>query len=237
MKFAKEDQEFFNRRKIFHANNPPNDLWSVVDHWPLYVGTVNLARNLAILDLLRSTISVPGHIAEFGCWRGSTTLLLAKALRIFDPSGPKVVHVFDSFQGLTEFRREDGPASEQSGDYRGSRALLEECASLAGVDDHIIIHDGLIESTLPYFVERKSETRFSFVYCDTDLYSATKNIIDSVWSLLTPGGLMVFDQWNMDEFPGEGIAVNEFLRESSGSFELIKPPFTRQPTLAVRRLR
>jgi SAM-dependent methyltransferase len=237
MKFAKEDREFFDRRKVFGLNSLPTDLWSVVDHWPLYVGTVNFARNLAIVDLLRSTISIPGHVAEFGCWRGSTSLLLAKALRIFDPSGPKVVHVFDSFQGLTEFRGEDGVASERSGGYRGSRAIIEECAMLVGLEDHITIHEGLIERTLPQFVERRPELRFSFVYCDTDLYSATKDILAEMWDLMTPGGLMVFDQWNMEEFPGEGIAVNEFLREAAGSLEAIKPAFTRQPTLAVRRLR
>jgi len=237
VKFAKEDQEFFARRNSYHANNPPVDLWSVVDHWPLYVGTVNLARNLAIIDLLRSTIAIPGHIAEFGCWRGSTTLLLAKALRIFDSNGPKVVHAFDSFQGLTEFRQEDGVASEQLGDYRGSRMMIEECASMVGLLDYIAIHEGLIENTLPRFVQRHPEMRFSFVYCDTDLYSATKDIIAVMWGLVTPGGLMVFDQWNMEEFPGEGIAVNEFLREEVGSLEVIKPSFTRQPTLAIRRLR
>jgi hypothetical protein len=48
---------------------------------------------------------------------------------------------------------------------------------------------------------------------------------------------MVFDQWNMDEFPGEGIAVNEFLKDSAGSAELIKPANTRQPSLALRKLK
>lgn len=237
MKFEREDRKFFERRAGFELSSSTESLWSVVDHWPLYVGTVNLARNLAILDLLKSTLGVPGHVAEFGCWRGSTSLLLAKGLRIFDPSGPKLVHLFDSFEGLSEFVTEDGRAIQQSGDYRGARHVIEQCAALVGVDEEIVIHEGRIEDTLPEFVSHHPETRFSFIYCDTDLYSATKTIIQLTWQLVTPGGLMVFDQWNMDEFPGEGIAVNEFLKDSSESAEVIKPANTRQPSLALRKLR
>lgn len=236
VKFVEGDREYFARRKEYAADLGKVDLWSVMDHWPLYVGTVNLARSLAIVDLLRSTLNVPGHVAEFGCWRGSTTLLLAKCLRIFDPTSPKEVHVFDSFEGLKEFHAADADAASQFGAYRGSRGDLEDCARLAGVSEDIVIHQGRIEDTLPEFRRLRPEARFSFVYCDTDLYSATKAIMSGLWKSLTIGGLMVFDQWNMSEFPGEGVAVNEFVEGAGGSVEVFKPPFTRQPTLAIRRI-
>ena len=86
----------------------------------MYVGTVNLARSLAIVDLLRAALHVPGHVAEFGCWRGSTTLLLTKSLQIFDPTSLKQVHVFDSFEGLKEFHAVDADARGEAGAYRGS---------------------------------------------------------------------------------------------------------------------
>lgn len=235
MKFVEGDREYFARRQRYAEQLGKVDLWSVMDHWPLYVGTVNLARSLAIVDLLRATLDVPGHVAEFGCWRGSTTLLLAKSLRIFDPTSLKEVHVFDSFEGLREFHVADADAIKQVGAYRGSRQDLEECARLAGVDEDIVIHEGRIEVTVPEFRRLRPEVRFSFVYCDTDLYSATKVITSELWKLLTVGGLMVFDQWNMGEFPGEGVAVNEFIESAKGSVEVFKPPFTRQPTLAIRR--
>lgn len=236
MKFTKVDDSYFQRRNEFAENFPQTEFWSVIDHWPLYVGDVNLARNLAIIDLLRSTLSVPGHIAEFGCWKGSTSMLLVKALKIYDPSSPKLLHLFDSFEGLTEFQPKDLGAIEQEGDYRGSREHLELCAQLAEVEGAMVIHQGLIELTLPQFMAANREIKFSFIYCDTDLYSATKIILESLWDTLSTGGLMVFDQWNMDEFPGEGTAVNEFISEVPGTFEMVKPQFTRQPTLALRRL-
>lgn len=236
MKFSEEDKAYFDRRKQFSSEVGPVELWSAIDHWPLFVGTANLARSIAIVDILRSTLQVPGHVAEFGCWRGSTTLLLAKTLRIFDPMGLKQIHVFDSFEGLTEFHVVDGEAAEGHGAYRGSRKELEQCARIAGVGEDIVIHEGRIEETLPEFAVKNPEARFSLIYCDTDLYLATKVILSELWRSLTVGGLMVFDQWNMTEFPGEGIAVNEFIEAGAGRLEVVKPPFTRQPTLAIRRI-
>jgi len=47
---------------------------------------------------------------------------------------------------------------------------------------------------------------------------------------------MVFDRWNMAELLREAVAVNEFMESESGLFEGIKPSFTRQPSLVLRRL-
>lgn len=236
VKFEATDRDYFTRREKFASDLGAIDLWSVMDQWPLYIGQVNLARSLAIIELLRSTLHVPGDVAEFGCWHGSTTMLIAKSLRIFDPLSPKRIHVFDSFEGLTEFNDSDIAARGQRGSYRGSREALLCCAELAGVKDDLEIHEGLIENTLPKFSESHRETRFSFVYCDTDLYGATKTILAHAWGLVSRGGLMIFDQWNMAEYPGEGVAVNEFVEAYEAEIEVFKPSFTRQPTLALRRV-
>ena len=37
-------------------------------------------------------------------------------------------------------------------------------------------------------------------------------------------------------FPGEGLAVNEFLREHGSQYALEHPQDTRQPTLVLRKL-
>ncbi len=236
MTTKKSDLEYFSRRDLFASQTGSPEMWSLIDQWPLYVGTMNLARNLAITELFKSTLSIPGHLAEFGTWKGSTTLLLAKLLDIFDSNGPKLIHVFDSFEGLTNFHETDGAAVTRSGEYSGSRLRLEECARLVAVEDSIEIIEGQIEQTLPEFMKLHPEIRYSFVYCDTDLYQATKVIFQQVWPALSLGGIITFDQWNMNEFPGEGVAVNQFLSEIAGSFEMFKPPHTRQPTLAIRRL-
>ena len=65
MKFAQEDKEYFERREAFSKKTGARELWSVIDQWPLYCGIANLGRYLAISDILRETLDVPGDIAEF----------------------------------------------------------------------------------------------------------------------------------------------------------------------------
>lgn len=72
------------------------------------------------------------------------------------------MQLFDSFAGLSEFVPEEGRAIQQSGDYRGKRDVIEQCAALVGVDKEIVIHEGRIEDTLPELVSHHPETRLVF---------------------------------------------------------------------------
>lgn len=236
MSNSKADSAYRARRQELAGSLGKREVWEFVDHWPLYSGIRNLARCLAITDLFRSTLDVPGDVAEFGVWRGANTMLITKTLTILDFFGPKVVHCFDSFAGLQAIATQDGPAIEMRGQYLGSYDELQSLIDLDGLDGRINIHIGLIEETLPAFTIQHPETMFSFVYCDTDLYLSTKVILEVMWSRLNRGGLIVFDEWNRSEFPGEGVAVNDFLRGCDDNFELVKPPNTEQPTLAIRKL-
>src|ERR1700690_3318252 len=74
MKFATEDAAYLAERKALSQELGPRELWSIVDHWPLYCGVGNLARFMAIADLLRGTARVPGHVAEFGSWKGANLM-------------------------------------------------------------------------------------------------------------------------------------------------------------------
>lgn len=228
---------YLDERKTFSKKYGPKELWSVIDHWPLYCGIGNLARAMAIADIVRSTLKVPGHLAEFGSWRGANVLLMAKLLRIFDPHGCKVVHCFDSFRGLTEFTRQDDGSSANKKRYHGSPEELKEIIVLYKMQDEIVIHPGLIEKTLPQLLKSRRELTFSFVYCDTDLYQSTSRILAHVHPRLAKGGVIVFDEWNYDTFPGEGIAANEFLEENGSCYEVEHIQHARQPSLLLRKIR
>ena len=84
-KFAHSDKKYLENRKKFSEKYGERELWSIIDHWPLYAGIGNVARSIAISDLLRGTLTVPGHVAEFGSWRGANLLFLAKLFKIYVP--------------------------------------------------------------------------------------------------------------------------------------------------------
>jgi hypothetical protein len=245
MKFQTADNRYLEARRELSAKYGERELWSVIDQWPLYAGIGNLSRFLAIAELVKESLSVPGHIAEFGSWKGGNLIFMAKLLRIFDPHGPKVVHGFDSFEGLTEFAAQDDlerTAGGQyaglfQGGYKGAYSELQEIIRLYEMQDDVNIHKGIIEETLPALLERNQELAFSLVYCDTDLYQSTRLILELMHPRLMKGGLFVFDEWNDDIFPGEGVAANEFMQRFGDCYEVRSVPHCRQPNLVLKKIR
>jgi SAM-dependent methyltransferase len=236
-KFIETDKIYLSEREKLSKKYGKRELWEVIDPWGLYVGISNLAIKLSIADLLRSTLNIPGHIAEFGSWRGDNLLFMAKILRIFDPYGSKLTHCFDSFEGLTEFVEQDKISpSDVKGLYKGSYEELLDFISLYKMDNEVIIHKGLIEDTLPKVLEGNKSLSFSFVYCDTDLYSSTKVILNSLHDRLSKGGLFVLDEWNHEHFHGEGVAVTEFLKEYGKKYKMHHVQNTRQPNLVLEKI-
>jgi Macrocin-O-methyltransferase (TylF) len=237
VKFEQTDRQYLDKRKTFSEKYGKRELWSIIDHWALYCGTANLARTIAISDIIRENLSIPGHIAEFGSWRGANLLYMAKLIRIFDPHGSKVIHSFDSFAGLTEFTAQDGEASKLEGSYQGVLEELEDVIDLYGMSDDVILHKGIIEETLELFLAERKEIVFSCVYCDTDLYASTALILKLLHPHLSKGGVFVLDEWNYENFPGEGIAVQEFMTEFGDYYSMESICHTRQPSLLLRKIK
>jgi hypothetical protein len=237
MKFKSTDERYLTRRTALSEKYGPRDVWSVADHWPLYVGIGNLSRFMAISDLLRGSLDVPGHVAEFGSWRGANLLFMAKLLEIHDALGQKIVHCFDSFEGLTTFVDQDGDAEAGTrGAYKGSLEELEDMIDLCELGDAIEIHKGLIQDTLPPMLSARPGIQFSFVYCDTDLYEPSKEILERMDPHLSRGGLFVFDQWNYDAWPGESLAVREFMDARGTAYRMESVRQARQPSLVLRKV-
>lgn len=237
MKFEKEDKNYLENRKILSDKYGNRELWSVIDHWPLYTGGSNLARVMAISDLLRSTLDVPGHVAEFGSWRGANLMLMTKLLQIMDPISAKVVYGFEGFEGLSDFDEKDIKASVQSGTYKGSYDELIDFIDLYNLQDNIEIVKGNILSTLPEILEGDQGLSFSLVYCDTDLHATTKLILESLHERLSVNGLFILDEWNYKDWPGESIAAREFLADHKGEYEMLHVRNTRQPSLVLKKIK
>jgi len=237
-KFFEDDQRYFKNRKNFAEKFDKKNLWEIIDQWPLYCGVSNLAFRLSVIDLLRSTLDVPGHVVEFGSWKGSNVLLMAKILKIFDPMGSKLVHCFESFEGLKTFSENDKNAkSETQGKYQGSYEELVEVISLYEMKNDVVIHKGNIQDTLPKILENDESLSFSCVYCDTDLYEPTKLILNLIHPRLSKGGIIVLDEWNYNNFPGETIATSDFLKEYGSCYEMSHVKNTRQPSLVLKKIK
>lgn len=235
-KFADEDREYLQGRKYFSAEyGSHHNFWGIVDQWPLYAGKYNIARSLAIYEILKAQMNVPGDIAEFGSWRGSNLLFMAKVLSILDNASTKVIHGFESFEGFPDQGVPGGVSGKHSDvPYKGNRMELEAVIDLYKMQDRIKIHAGNILNTLSDVLKDRS-IWFSMVYLDVDVFEPTYEALSQCHDRLMPGGVFVLDEWGFPEWPEEAVAVETFLDEHSDAYIVESVPRTRQPSLILRK--
>jgi O-methyltransferase len=153
---------------------------------------------------LRSILSlanvVPGDTAECGGWTGASSWFIC---RHFAGTG-RHHHVFDSFEGLSEPTPVDGNYW-RSGDYKTSEDTVRE--TLDGFD--VILHPGWIPER---FVEVEDRS-FSFVHIDVDLHEPTRDSIAFFYPRISPGGLLLLDDYGFQSCPGAMKAVDEFMAD------------------------
>lgn len=187
-----------------------------------------------IYDILKEVQNIPGDVAEFGSWKGANVVFMSKILSIIQPLSAKKVHCFEGFEGLHTFHKKDGNQDATKGKYKGNYEELINIIKLYNLEDRLKIHKGLIQETVPKFFEKNKSNVFSFLYYDADLYEPAKIMLDNFAQKLSVGGVMLFDEWNTPEWPGETRAVTEFLAKNK-NFKAITPTSCKQPTLLLKK--
>jgi hypothetical protein len=90
-------------------------------------------------------------------------------------------------------------------------ADLEDVVSGMDLTDypssHVNYVKGLVEDTLPH----NSLKKISILRVDTDWYSSTKHILNSLYEKVVIGGVIIFDDY--ESWEGARAAVNEFFIE------------------------
>jgi hypothetical protein len=162
----------------------------------------NAQRRFAVLQLARLVAGVPGDTAECGVFRGAGSRLILAATAN-GPDGPREHHLFDSFEGLSNPGAEDGEYWRR-GDLACSvdsvRAALSEFPGVR-------FHPGWIPDRFPEVADR----RFAFVHVDVDLYQPTRDSVEFFYPRLSPGGILLCDDYGFTTCPGATRAVDEAL--------------------------
>ncbi len=124
-KFETDDRLYFEHRARFAEKYRAADCWFIADNWPLFSGRANIARCLAVYELVKRVIDLPGHFCELGCWNGANLVYIAKIVSMLRPLGRTEVVGFDSFEGLTgSTPGKDARRGDAVGTYKGSAELL-----------------------------------------------------------------------------------------------------------------
>jgi predicted O-methyltransferase YrrM len=210
-----ESKKFDFRRKDFNEyreflsnqNIPTADL---LEHFTAYAGHMSLNRVFTLYELYKMVQNVAGHIAEVGVYKGAGTILFAKLVHIYESEALTQVHGFDWFKGNGKGGENDSYLVLEGG-YASDKELLLNIIEKQKLDHIIRLNDLDVTKELKNFFEINKHLQFKLVFLDAGMYDVVQSCILSFWDRLTPGGIMVFDQFNHELGPGETISVRELL--------------------------
>lgn len=146
-----------------------------------------------------------GDIVEFGCYVGTTSVPIGRRLASTD----KTLYVYDSFEGLPEKTREDdSPAGLQfvAGELLATKKQLIRNFKQAHVPPPIITK-GWFSDVPP----ERVPPSIAFAFLDGDYYRSILDPLRLIWSRLSPGAVVIVDDYANEALPGAAKAVDEWL--------------------------
>lgn len=200
-----------------------------VRHFAVLARRQHLKRYFAHIDLFKRTLGVPGDIAELGVFRGVGLFTWANLLEAYCIGDrTKIVFGFDNWAGFSGFSPQDGKQKDSAGKVVGGfnpetyKPELENAIKIFDLDrfipykPRIKLMNGDIEKTSRAFVEENPGVRFSLIHFDCDLYAPTKAALEAFWPRVSRGGVVIFDEYGIHDWPGETAAVDEFFADKEG---------------------
>lgn len=154
-----------------------------------------------LAQLSRLVRNVPGDTAECGVYRGASSFLICKE----NQASPleKTHYVFDSFEGLS------GPV-ERDGDHWSEGDLacgIDEVKRNLSDFPNVKYFKGWIPERFP----EVSKCQFSLVHIDVDLYQPTQDSFEFFYERVSPGGIIVCDDYGFSACPGAAEAIDSYL--------------------------
>ncbi|VAW44891.1 SAM-dependent methyltransferase [hydrothermal vent metagenome] len=159
-------------------------------------------RKYTLKEITKSLKNIDGNIAECGCYVGASAWFIANELPNTD------FYLFDSFEGLSEPNKYDqskpGVHQWKKGDFDVPEELLRKNLSCFR---NIHIKKGWI----PERFNEVEDKKFRLVHIDVDLYQPTFDSLSFFYERMTPGGIIVMDDYGFLNCPGAFKAANDFI--------------------------
>lgn len=211
--------------------------------WDFYNGLllssdVDRIRKLLVrYELFKQAMGVPGDIVECGVFKGAGAFYWLKLLGIFAPVAQRRVIGFDTFgsfaDSLLDYERDSAASFVAETEFEGvSVDDLMDKANATGLGDKLELVAGDIGETAGAYVSANPGFRIALLHIDLDAYHGTKAALEAFYPIVSPGGLIVLDEYGKRGW-GESDAVDEFFADKNVCLEAINDTF--QPTALIRK--
>lgn len=203
--------------KFFEIDEDFNSLYEKAQKKTQMQNSDNLfrkERHYTLNQLIEKTKQLTGDVAECGCWRGLSAYQSATRLKNRNFKG--TFYLFDSFEGLSDFGKEDISSFKKNDESRQKEFSCGEDIVKKNLQefDFIEYKKGWIPEKFPEVANNK----FKFVHIDVDMYQPILDSINFFYERTVPEGIIVFDDYGYNYFPGAKKAVDEFMHDKDDFF-------------------
>jgi hypothetical protein len=201
-------------------------------------------RLFALIQAVRYVVAarIPGAFVECGVWRGGSMMAAARTLMQLSDLD-RQLFLFDTFEGMSKPTQHDRDHSGRSASGRFNRSRTSDdtaawCdASLADVQrnihsvgypgDRVRLVKGKVEDTLP----GAAPEQIALLRLDTDWYESTRHELEHLYPRLTPGGVLIIDDYG--HWEGCRKATDEYFARRGEAVLLARIDYTGR--MAIKR--
>lgn len=186
----------------------------------LFMRSSALTKILFVNEAYQLILDQPGIIVEFGTWWGQNLILFENLRAIYEPfNQSRRVVGFDTFEGYPAISGKDRPSDtikvggyKVAENYREYLELLidyhEKNNVLAAIKKHELV-PGDVSKTAPAYFAKNDDVVIALAYFDMALYEPSKAALEAIKPHLVPGSVLMLDEFNNRNYPGETRAFKE----------------------------
>ena len=163
------------------------------------MGMLSFPRATHIVHYLLQTWGIPGAVGEFGCHAGRTAVLMASLT-------DKPLYLYDSFKGLPPTCEHD----KTSDVFHEGAMSISEDAVRSRFRFHGLSQPSIVSKFFNEIQDADLPEHFAFVHLDGDFYDSILSSLVHAYPRMSPGGIIIIDDFGWEELPGVIKAVNDY---------------------------
>jgi len=192
-----------------------------------------IGKMLAHYELLKLSSKIPGHIIEFGVFKGVSLIRFATFLKLIK-SNKKII-AFDAFgkhpttKVLSDHKRRNKLLSH--GEEGISEKQLMKILKHKRLEKNIQLIKGDITKTGPRYLKQHPQLKISLLNLDVDFYEPSISILKNFYPKLSKGGILMLDDYGI--WDGETLATDEYF--AGKKIKIRKFSFSQTPSYVIKR--
>jgi hypothetical protein len=196
---------------------------ALLTNFGLFARASALSKLFFLHEAYQKAIDIPGDIWVLGTWLGQDLVVFESMRAMLEPyNASRTLVGFDTFGGYEGISEADKVSDTIKIDGYATpkkyKEYLEELLAYHRAENtmgHAVRHrlvEGDVRVTVPEYLGEHSETMIALAYFDLAVYEPTMIALKAMQDRLLPGSVLVFDELNDERYPGESVAVLQWLK-------------------------